>query len=151
MACRGMTFVSLDGASHLLAQPDINITAASQDLFPLLAGRASAYEKALDWLHFSYTWDQTGAYLAPASTVLVRSVLAEGEPLFAPALQHLWWRYPGSYAPSTRSTLGPSGPDYVSEIVVADTILMEYNPLARRPSAGRQIINPLAFTSPSPR
>ena len=53
-----------------------------------------------------------GAYVNPASTELVRSMLVEWEPLFTPALHHLQWFYPGYYACTSTSTLGPSGPNY---------------------------------------
>ena len=55
---------------------------------------------------------QAGAYVAPASMYLVRSVLAEGEPIFAPALCHLQELYSGAYARPTLSTFDPSGPAY---------------------------------------
>ena len=40
LSCQWMTYVSPDGASRLMDHPGINITAASQTLFPLMAGRA---------------------------------------------------------------------------------------------------------------
>ena len=54
-----------------------NIAEDSQTLSPLLAGRAPPYEEALRWIQFDYTGDQTGDYMATASTVLVRSVVSE--------------------------------------------------------------------------
>ena len=66
-------------------------------LLPLLTGREPIFEAALDWLRFTYTKDRVGAYVAPASTVLVLSVVAEGDDLFPALLAHLWRRYPEVY------------------------------------------------------
>ena len=59
-------------------------------------------------MQFAYTADRTGFYVAPTSTVLVQSVVVEGEEIFPYFFMHLRKLYPGAYAPST---LGP-GPDY---------------------------------------
>ena len=45
------------------------------------------YNKALDWMQFSYTGDWTGDYILTASKGLINYFLAGGEPLFVPALQ----------------------------------------------------------------
>ena len=52
-----------------------NTSEASQNLLPLLTIRAPPFNEALDWLKFSYTADQTGAYIEPLSTILVQSVV----------------------------------------------------------------------------
>ena len=57
----------------------VNVFEASAGLFPLLTGREPPFEAALDWLQFAYTADRAGAYVAPASTVLVPSAVAQGE------------------------------------------------------------------------
>ena len=51
----------------------------------------------LDWLQFAYTADRVGAYVAPASTVLVQSAIAEGDNLFPVLLSHLRRQYPEVY------------------------------------------------------
>ena len=51
----------------------------------------------LDWLQFAYTADRVGAYVAPASTVLVPSAVAVGDDLFPAILAHLRRRFPEVY------------------------------------------------------
>ena len=74
-----------------------NVSKASAGLSPLLTGREPPFEAALDWLQFAYTADRAGAYVAPVSTVLVPSAVAEGVELFAALLAHLRRRYPEVY------------------------------------------------------
>ena len=74
-----------DGASCLLVQGD-NTAEASCLLFHLLVSRAPPYDRVLDWLQFAYTGDGFGAYVAPDYTYFDFHTLAEGEPLFSPAL-----------------------------------------------------------------
>ena len=78
---QGITFVSTDGAAPLL-DIKFNIAESSQLIFPLLVGRASLLEEMLDWIQFTYTVDRTGAYMAPASTVLFPPAVSKGDPLF---------------------------------------------------------------------
>ena len=59
--------------------------------------REPPFEAALDCLQFNYTADRARAYVAPASTVLVPSAVAEGEDLFGALLAHLRRRYPEVY------------------------------------------------------
>ena len=59
----GMTFVTLNNSSVLMGQPDIKIMVMSQTLYPLISGRSPAYEEVLNWVQFTYTWDQIGAYM----------------------------------------------------------------------------------------
>ena len=66
----------------------------------------------MDWFQFSYTGDLVGAYVAPASMVLVWSVVSEGETFFFPTLMHLRWSYPGAYAPLPKYMMGPPETDY---------------------------------------
>ena len=48
-------------------------------------------------MQFAYTADQAGDYVAPASTVLAQSAVAEGDELFPALLAHLRRRYPEVY------------------------------------------------------
>ena len=41
-------------------------------LIPVLFGQAPAYNKALDWLQFSFMGYSMGDYMAPSSTALYR-------------------------------------------------------------------------------
>ena len=86
MLCWGLTSVPPDGTSLLLGH-SLNIVEVSQMMFPLLGGQAPPFEEVLDWFQFSYTKDWMGAYMAPASTVLVQSMVLEGDPIFS-----LIWR-----------------------------------------------------------
>ena len=55
----------------------------------MLTGRDHPFETDLDWLQFTYTADRSGAYVTPASTVLVQSAVAEEGELFLALLAHL--------------------------------------------------------------
>ena len=68
-------------------------------LFPLIIGREPTFEEALDWLKFAYTRYQVNAYVAPVSTVLAQSAVAEGGELFLALLVHLRRRYLEVYGP----------------------------------------------------
>ena len=81
LSYQGITFVTLDGASRLL-NTSCDIGEVGQLLFPILVGWVPPFEETLDWLHFVYTADRTGDYMAPASMVLVQSAVLEGDPLF---------------------------------------------------------------------
>ena len=70
-----MAFGSPEGASHLLDQPRFKIVEASLNLVPIMVSRTPPYKEALDCLQFAYMGGWTGDYVAPASTVLVLSVL----------------------------------------------------------------------------
>ena len=84
-----------------------NVFEASAGLFPLLTGREPPFESALDWLQFAYTADRAGAYVAPASTVLVLSAVAEGGELFCVLLAHLRRRYPEVYGLGDNTAWAP--------------------------------------------
>ena len=89
LACRGLAFLPSDCAAWILgreADGPANVFRASAGLLPLLTGQEPPFEAALDWLQFTYTADKAGAYVAPASTVLVRSTVAEGDDLFTALL-----------------------------------------------------------------
>ena len=73
----------------MIIDPKIHIAAASKVMFPLLTGRAPAYDKVLEWFQFAFTGDKTGSYVFPASTVLNRFKLFGVYPLFSPDLQKL--------------------------------------------------------------
>ena len=77
LAYQGLTFVSPEGAA-LLLETGLNNAQSSQLLFPLLASQAPLFEETLDWLQFAYTAYRTGDYVAPASTVLVPSLVLKG-------------------------------------------------------------------------
>ena len=84
LACQGTTFLPPDVTAHLLVEPGLNITAANNAIFSLFFGQAPDFEEALDWLRFLFTGNRAGVYMASASTVLVRSVITEGESIFLP-------------------------------------------------------------------
>ena len=81
LSCGGLNFVALVGVARLLDTLR-NIVEVSQVLFPLLAGWAPPFKEMLNWIQLYYTADSKGAYVAPASTVLVPSVVSEGDPIF---------------------------------------------------------------------
>ena len=128
LACRGLTFVTPDGTSRLLDTAR-NIAEVGQLLFPILVGRAPPFEEMLDWLQFAYTADRTGAYVVPASTVLVSSVVLEGDPLFPAFWRDLLRRFPGAYS-TTPTTRGPLVPEFLGypEFVPTPTTLGTLGP-----------------------
>ena len=67
-------------------------------------------------MHFSYTADLTGAYMAPTSTLLSQSEVLEGKSLLQDLWNHLLRHYPGAYAtgPAT-ATIGLSS-DFFPDI-----------------------------------
>ena len=71
------------GSASLLLGTSWNIAEVRQAVFPLLADWAPPFEESLDWFQFLYTEDWTRAYMAPASTVLVQSLVSEGDPLLS--------------------------------------------------------------------
>ena len=90
-------FVPSDCAAWLLgreADGPVKVFEVSAGLFPLLNGRKPPFGAALDFLQFAYTADRAGAYVAPASMVLVPLAVVEGEDLFGALLAHLRRRYP---------------------------------------------------------
>ena len=92
---------------------------SSHTLFPLLAICTPIYEEALDWIKFDYTGDWTGNYMAPSSTVLVRFMVWQGDPLFYPTLLHLRRSYPRAYDPlPTSTTPTPPSPDYTNYYLI---------------------------------
>ena len=81
LACRGLAFLPVEGAAWLLgrdADRPVNVFEALAGMFPLLNVREPPFEAALDFLQFAYTADRAGAYVAPASTVLIPLAVAEG-------------------------------------------------------------------------
>ena len=93
-------FVPPDCASwiiHREADRPLNVFEESTGLFPLLTVQETPFEEALYWLKFTYTAEQVGAYVAPASTVLAQYVVAEGDELFPALLAHLRICYPEVY------------------------------------------------------
>ena len=102
LACRGLTFAPPDCATWLLwkeADGPINIFKASEGLFPLITGQEPPFKEALEWLKFEYTADYLGAYMAPASTLLAQSAVAEGGELFPELLAYPRRIYPEVYGP----------------------------------------------------
>ena len=76
-------------------------------MFPMLNSREHPFEEALDWLQSTYTADWAGAYVAPASTVLAHSAVAEGDKLFPALLAHLVRLYPEVYGPTVPTGTAP--------------------------------------------
>ena len=79
--CRSLTLVPQDYAAWLLDMEydgPLNVLSTSKGLFTLLTGQEPPFKEALDWLQLSYTSDQVGGYVAPVSTVLAHSEIAEG-------------------------------------------------------------------------
>ena len=110
LACRGLTFSPPDCAAYNIqreADGPINIFEASTGLFPLLTGREPPFEEALNWLQFAYTTDRVGAYVAPASTLLAQSMVAEGGEIFPALLAHLRRLYPEVYGPAVSTGWAP--------------------------------------------
>ena len=68
----------------------------------MLTGQDPPFKEALNWLQFAYTADRVGAYVAPESTVLVQSAIAEGDELFPACQKHLQRLYPEVYIPVVR-------------------------------------------------
>ena len=64
-------------------EQELNISVVRNGISPFLTGWELTFEEVLDWLQFSYTTDRTGAYMAPASMVLVQSAVVESDALFA--------------------------------------------------------------------
>ena len=82
-----------------------------------MAGRATPFKEALDWLKLTYTVYQTGAYVVAVSMFLIHSMVLKGDLLLYMTWRHLQKIDPGSYAlpvPPHHSTsiTGPPGPYY---------------------------------------
>ena len=61
LACWNMAFFTADCTAWILgreADGPVNIFEASTGLFPMLTGRETPFEAALDWLQFTYTADR---------------------------------------------------------------------------------------------
>ena len=65
----------------------------------------------------------------PASTVLVLSVVLEGDPLSPAFWRHLLRRFPGAYAPTPTMHI-PLGPDYLGyhDVVPTPTTICPLGP-----------------------
>ena len=74
--CQRVIPVSPYGAT-LLLESAYKISEVIQMLFHPLAGLAPPFDETFNWLQFSYTTDQTGAYVAPAPTVMAQSVVSD--------------------------------------------------------------------------
>ena len=110
LSCPRLTFDLLDCASWLLDMEEdrnIKILSTSKGLFPMLTGWEPPFEEALNWLQFVYTVDRARDYVAPASTVLDQSAIAEGEKIFPAVLYHLRRLYPEVYGPAVFLVLAP--------------------------------------------
>ena len=110
LACRGLAFIPSDCAAWLLrreAYGIVNVFEASAGLFPILTGQDPPFEAALDWFQFAYTADQAGAYVAPVSTVLAQTAVAEGDELFPALLTNLRRRYPEVYGSAVDTDRAP--------------------------------------------
>ena len=73
----------------------------------MLTGQDPLSKEALDWLQFTYTADQAGDYVAPVSTVLDQSAVAEGDELFPTLLEHLRRLYPEVYGSAVGKSRAP--------------------------------------------
>ena len=81
------------------ADVPLNVFEALKGLFPLITGQEPPFKEALEWLKFEYTADYLGAYMAPASTLLAQSAVAEGGELFPALLAYPRRIYPEVYGP----------------------------------------------------
>ena len=63
----------------------------------MLTGREDPFEADIDWLQLSCTAVRVRAYVEPTYTVLVQSVVAEGDELFPALMAHLRRPYPEVY------------------------------------------------------
>ena len=86
---------------------------------------ATYYNKALEWLKFTFTGDRVGANMDPDSTSIAWLRLVEGDLIFTPAFRTLQWRFPGVYDPLSKSMLLYLGTDYLE--------LHDYDPTERSP------------------
>ena len=59
-----------------------NIAEVNMKLSPFLYVQVTPFEETINWLQSLYTSYWTGAYMALASSVLVQSLVLEGDPLF---------------------------------------------------------------------
>ena len=86
---------------------------------------ATYYNKALDWMQFTFTWGRMGDNVAPDSTSLACLRLVEVDPILIPAFRPHQWRFPGEYAPLSKSMSGPLWTNYLE--------LHDYAPTERSP------------------
>ena len=98
LACRGPTFMSLDGTTTLLEEPVRNVASINVEFPPSLASQFIDFEEVLDWLQLAFTGERTGAYVVPAAVVVVWTTTTEGKTLFAPTLSHIQRCFPQTYA-----------------------------------------------------
>ena len=103
LSFQGLTFFPTDAYAHLFHLGG-SVGEFSKLLFFLLANREPPYKEALDWLHFAFTGNPKGQYVAPANNAFAFASPVEGGPLFLPALERLQTLYPGAYARGTTST-----------------------------------------------
>ena len=71
-----------DGVASLLEEPVRNIATVSTELSPLFAGKVPAFKEVLNWIQFVFMGYWTGAYSAPAATVLIRTMIRRGDHSF---------------------------------------------------------------------
>ena len=110
LACQGLMFIPPDCASWLLWREmdgPLNIFEALTGLFPLLTGQETPFEEALDWFQLTYTADRAGTYVAPVSTVIAQSAVAEGDELFLALLAHLRRLYTEVYGSAVGTCRAP--------------------------------------------
>ena len=110
LACRGITFVSLELAPRILIDPDIHISLTHNVLFLFLTSQAHVYEEVINWLQYDFKGDRMGDYVDLESTFLTWIRLVEGEPLFTPYLCALQQSFSGNTPhPQLRLHLDPPG------------------------------------------
>ena len=90
----------------------LNVFEASKSLSPLLTGQNPPFEETLNWLQFVYTMDRAGTFVAPASTVLAQSAVAEGGKLIPAFLAHLRRLYPKVCSPAVSMGWVPECRDF---------------------------------------
>ena len=110
LAFQGLTFVPTDCEAWIIqreANGPLNMFEALKGLFPLLTGRDPPFGEALDWLQFAYDVDQVGDYVAPASTLISHSAVAEVDELYPTLLVHLRRIYTELYSPEVSTGWAP--------------------------------------------
>ena len=78
LLCRGLAFVPSDGAFYLFVR-SLTIAEAIQTLLSLLVVQPYPFKEALNWLQLVYIAYWKGYYAVPAFTVLVQSMVSEGD------------------------------------------------------------------------
>ena len=81
LSCQGLTFLPLYETAPLFNLEE-SVGMFSKELFPVLSGQEPPYKEALNWLHFSFTDNTKGPYVAPANTAFSFASPVEGGAMF---------------------------------------------------------------------